>query len=715
MNDLEQEFPIWVPRHPEEPQQEILNMDQIHYILVYEDPNYKRQDNNTRKEIKISLRKKYIEKLEYESLLVEEQRVGKQIFVKIYCPLERLYREAEVFRVELPVLEVYNILININTIEGTKKKVPRSLLYLLMIGVFQDAFPVHDASAVEPRSLKLANHEESSPDSPTHEDLRLVLSKKWATLCHKHPIHEVKDYFGEKIAFYFAWVSTYMMSLWIPSVLGILVFAYGYTERPIESKKAGFMYFIEVVKSSCDNTLTPVLSAIMCLWGTVFMEIWKRKQISLARQWNVDNFDHVELDRPQFHGTKSLENEFTQEVILYFPATKRLLRYTVSVLVLLMMVMIVYISISAVLFFRLTMIRVYCEDDEFCKFMYGTVAATMLNTLSIMILGKFYEKLAGKLTEYENHQTLSLHNDALILKLFIFQFVNTYAALFFAAFLKGDLGLFSGMSVSKLNSPRMNETSTEGCDPSQDSANCMFPLSCQLLILMIVKPIPKFIKDVIVPGYKRLCFYCYKLRKTKDEEVSEQSYLMHEFSKPSAEDFTLLEFTEKIIQYGYLMMFATALPLAPILALLFNIIDFRIDTWRLLVWNRRPIPYRDNDIGMWMHIINFINFCGIISNAFLIAFNSRVGRGEERISQATMIVLFEITILFLRSAICFCIPDVPMWVKNSRKKERFLLSYLMTRNQFNSTIQSSQDNLTTDDEKTGEFELEVDEANYSRD
>ncbi|GBL73426.1 hypothetical protein AVEN_37306-1 [Araneus ventricosus] len=43
-------------------------------------------------------------------------------------------------------------------------------------------------------------------------------------------------------------------------------------------------------------------------------------------------------------------------------------------------------------------------------------------------------------------------------------------------------------------------------------------------------------------------------------------------------------------------MFAASFPLAPALALIFNIIDFRIDSRRLLWWNRRPTPYRDNDI-----------------------------------------------------------------------------------------------------------------------
>ncbi|GFW28254.1 hypothetical protein TNCV_4639211 [Trichonephila clavipes] len=36
----------------------------------------------------------------------------------------------------------------------------------------------------------------------------------------------------------------------------------------------------------------------------------------------------------------------------------------------------------------------------------------------------------------ENHQTQSQYNDALVIKLFAFQFANTYASLFYTAFFR---------------------------------------------------------------------------------------------------------------------------------------------------------------------------------------------------------------------------------------------------------------------------------------
>ena len=98
-----------------------------------------------------------------------------------------------------------------------------------MIGAFQDSFPLHDPSAMEPVSID--EIQKYVRDYVPYVDLRDYLSRKWGGVCGKQPIHEIRDYFGEKIAFYFAWVSTLITSLWIPAVLGLVVFCFGLTNK----------------------------------------------------------------------------------------------------------------------------------------------------------------------------------------------------------------------------------------------------------------------------------------------------------------------------------------------------------------------------------------------------------------------------------------------------------------------------------------------------
>ena len=49
--------------------------------------------------------------------------------------------------------------------------------------------------------------------------------------------------------------------------------------------------------------------------------------------------------------------------------------------------------------------------------------------------------------------------------------------------------------------------------------------------------------------------------------------------------------------YFLFQLFAASFPLAPLLAILLNLIDIRIDAKRMLWSNRRPIAYIRQDIG----------------------------------------------------------------------------------------------------------------------
>ncbi|OQR67072.1 hypothetical protein BIW11_13744, partial [Tropilaelaps mercedesae] len=165
----------------------------------------------------------------------------------------------------------------------------------------------------------------------------------------------------------------------------------------------------------------------------------------------------------------------------------------------------------------------------------------------------------------------------------------------------------------------------DSCGTDKDT--CMSLLSLQLLVLMIAKPLPKFFYDMVWPFLKQIFRGHGLMKKVTDVEGTEadQHYLVKELYKQEDAEFRRDEFAEKIIQYGYLVLFACSFPLAPLLALGYNVFDLRIDSNRLLWINRRPVPFRDDDIGMWLHLFNFINYFGVVTNAFLIAFTSKFG------------------------------------------------------------------------------------------
>ena len=66
-----------------------------------------------------------------------------------------------------------------------------------------------------------------------------------------------------------------------------------------------------------------------------------------------------------------------------------------------------------------------------------------MNGIFIIIFNQIYSRLAETFTIWENHRTETEFEDALIIKTFLFQFVNSYVSLYYIAFIKGnDVKLF---------------------------------------------------------------------------------------------------------------------------------------------------------------------------------------------------------------------------------------------------------------------------------
>lgn len=62
---------------------------------------------------------------------------------------------------------------------------------------------------------------------------------------------------------------------------------------------------------------------------------------------------------------------------------------------------------------------------------------------------------------------------------------------------------------------------------------------------------------------------------------------------------TIDDYMELIVQYGYVVMFSSAFPLIPLFALILDIIEIRIDAFKLVNLHRRPFPEGTENIGYW--------------------------------------------------------------------------------------------------------------------
>jgi hypothetical protein len=70
------------------------------------------------------------------------------------------------------------------------------------------------------------------------------------------------------------------------------------------------------------------------------------------------------------------------------------------------------------------------------------------------------------------------------------------------------------------------------------------------------------------------------------------------------------DYNEMAIQIGFMTMFAVALPIGPLLALLNNLLELRIDAGKLTRHTRRPHFRAAEDIGSWQAVIAVLTTLG---------------------------------------------------------------------------------------------------------
>jgi len=69
-----------------------------------------------------------------------------------------------------------------------------------------------------------------------------------------------------------------------------------------------------------------------------------------------------------------------------------------------------------------------------------------------------------------------------------------------------------------------------------------------------------------------------------------------------------------VIQFGFVTIFVAAFPLAPLCALINNIIELRLDAYKLVKYFRRSPALKAQDIGAWYNILSIFTMIAVVSN-----------------------------------------------------------------------------------------------------
>ncbi|CAG8507881.1 13109_t:CDS:10, partial [Gigaspora rosea] len=349
-----------------------------------------------------------------------------------------------------------------------------------------------------------------------------------------------------------------------------------------------------------DNSLTAPFALFMSIWSVMFLQFWKRTNSSIQYDWGITEFAKEELPRPEFYGTTIRKSPITMKNEIHFPLRHRIQKLVISG-------MVVFISI--------------------------------------------YKNVAWWLTNFENHKTPTQFEDSLIIKSYLFDFFNFYSTLFYIMIFKEQ---YVGELIKQKNI---------GCEYK----NCMIELTIQLPIILIGMQIIGQFSEILIPWAlskleKRQIVREMKILKGKYRRSGKKNTEIPQWiydDRLSPNTGTIVEYEEMVIQFGFIALFGSAFPLAPLFAWLNNIVEIRADAFKFIVELQRTFE----------EILNILAFMAVLTNTIIIAFHSTWMK--QQLQQIITCIFADTTIS------CIYNIDVPSAVRLATEREKYLVKLTM--------------------------------------
>uniref|UniRef100_A0A8C1G8Q2 Anoctamin n=1 Tax=Cyprinus carpio TaxID=7962 RepID=A0A8C1G8Q2_CYPCA len=626
-------------------------------------------------ELQDKIREEFERGLQEEGLEIEHDKevcMRTVRFTRLHVPWSILSREAELLKIRVPTKKKTGLMgvissfwMKINQpfqpgvpepqdprIRVLSQPFSRDKLHLFDIKSKNNFF----SNATRGRIVSISNNETGRLYTSGHirTDLKQYQIHKGSVSCLS--VFKRK-YFGEKIGLYFAWLGVYTQLLIPASALGVAVFLYGcftvdtnvpsqemcderlnFTMCPLCDRVCDYWQLSSICSTArtsylFDNHATVGFAIFMSLWAAVFLEHWKRRQRCLQHSWDLTGMEDDEVRknelRPAYEDfllkkqEKKAKNKKKEELASESLSwTDRLPGYCINISSILLMVGVTFSAVSGVILYRIIVFAVMSmnPDHEAKANVRVTVTTTavIINLLVVLVLDEIYGAIAAWITELEIPKTESTFEEHVILKAFLLKSMNAFAPVFYVAFFKGRFAGRPGDYVYVFKDFRMEECSPGGC---------LIEVCIQLGIIMLGKQlIQNNVFEIAIPKLKKM-YRTYKEEKDgsaddedKDSKREPQRWDLDYDLEPY--EGLSPEYMEMVIQYGFVTLFVASFPLAPVFALLNNVIEIRLDAAKFVTEIRRPDAVSAKEIGIWYNILSGISKFAVITNAFVISFTS---------------------------------------------------------------------------------------------
>ncbi|XP_075678762.1 anoctamin-10-like isoform X2 [Dermatophagoides pteronyssinus] len=432
-----------------------------------------------------------------------------------------------------------------------------------------------------------------------------------------HNIDYVRDYFGEMIGFYFAFLNYYRDMFCWTSIVFLLCWS---LQIPNE------LYTI-----------------IICFGSFVFIKMWKRFAKRLAFEWGT--IDHIELEkaRPAFRSKCMKIDPITEEMVPYYPLTKTWCKeYFISVPFVIVCLCLSFELMCLYFDCETWMANYYEENPSIFNFII-CFAPSIIYAIIVMFMNHLYIVIATKLNNYENHKTQESHENHLIVKLVLFEFFNNFICLFYIAFYLNDMDMLRYTLITMLTVNKTVENFLEVFIP----------------MFLIYRNEPKKLFQ----------------SSNKSTTTSWQQQIFDEKNLYIYEH-TYYDCLELFIQYGYAFLFVSIWPWAPIVAAINSIMEVRMDAAKLVYCKRRPFQKTMKSINnAWIKSFEVLSIIIVISNFLtleLISNNVRLLSLYFNLSTFKLIVYAEHIFLTIVLIFWYVVPDIPRDIHHRLNRRKYL-------------------------------------------
>ncbi|KAI5951497.1 hypothetical protein KGF54_004571 [Candida jiufengensis] len=422
--------------------------------------------------------------------------------------------------------------------------------------------------------------------------------------------NKIKKIYGVQIALYFEFFKYYIYWLLGLSVLGLVQFFK-------KSKKYSLTY-----------------AFVNLIWGTFFISYWHRKEQYLVNLWGVQNCHLIQEHKSELARLNEKFEEKSTYVHQNNTAGFRFIKQLIFVPIALTFVGVLVSYQLGCFFIEIFLTDLY--DGPGKSFL--TLLPTILISVFIPVLTIVYNLVANIVIKLENHDNHASKNNSIVVKQFVLNFLVSYAPLLITSFLylpfahlvgphlgdiKSTISTYVGENrfytkyLTKLKSQKEFQIN----QGRLDAQFFYFTVTNQ-----IIQAFMKYALPLVIAKATR--FYQLKIQKkpqlqTKDDNAHEAIWLHNVRASLSLPEYDVdADMRSLVIQYGYLIMFGSVWPLAPLASVFFDIIFFKLDEFKLQSgrYFKPPIPKRVDSIYPWNWALFLLTWIGSVVQPVVTAF-----------------------------------------------------------------------------------------------